>query len=147
MENVALGSQRVRPVQLDLLAGDPTTLIQRICRQVGVDPNQVLFVWGSTPCETNSPLDATNSTVRAGASEPHNFRDHSHPERPPRSEDLSDPKTATAIQHDEFLPRLQLMLAADRLRDLHYNFMFENPAGSLQRRPFMQISAWPRMIH
>ena len=59
---------------------------------------------------------------------------------------MADEKAAKAVRHDLFLPRLQLMLAADRLRGLSYNFMFENPRGNLQCRPYMQIAAWPKIV-
>ena len=51
-----------------------------------------------------------------------------------------------AIEHDRFLPALMQMVTADRLRGLHYNFMFENPKASLRHRPYMHLSAWPRVL-
>ena len=38
------------------------------------------------------------------------------------------------------------MVTADRLRGLHYNFMFKNPKASLRHRPYMHLSAWPRVL-
>ena len=38
------------------------------------------------------------------------------------------------------------MVTADHLRGLHYNFMFENPKAPLRQRPYMQLSAWPRVL-
>ena len=65
------------------------------------------------------------------------FRNHSDPEQPPKSWDLADPKVRTAVEHDRFLPALMQMVTADRLRGLHYNFMFENPKASLRQRPYV----------
>ena len=134
------GAQREIAVQADLLQGDPTSLIQRICAAVGVDPTNVLLVWASTPCETFSKADPSNITRG------NHHRNHGNPERPPKSGDLSDLKVLKAVEHDRFLPRLQMMLAADRQRGLDYNFVFENPRASLRCRPYMQIAAWPRVV-
>jgi len=131
---------QVIPVNADLLMGDPTTMVQRICRTIGMDPAQVLLVWASTPCETFSRADASNITRG------HHHRDHSNPERPPKSDDCRDLKVLKAMEHDYFLPRLQMMVAADRQRGLSYNFLFENPRASLRCRPYMQICAWPRIV-
>ena len=131
---------RVRPVQADLLQGDPTTLVARVCASVGIDPAHVLLVWASTPCETFSRADASN------ISRGFHHRDHQDPERPPKSDDLTDLKVLKAVEHDRFLPRLQMMVAADRQRGLSYNFMFENPRASLRCRPYMQLCAWPRVV-
>ena len=127
-------------VQADLLQGDPTTLIQRICAAVDLDPTNVLLVWASTPCETFSKADPSNITRN------NHHRDHGNPERPPKSGDLSDLKVLKAVEHDRFLPRLQMMVAADRQRGLDYNFVFENPRASLRCRPYMQMAAWPRVV-
>ena len=127
-------------VNADLLQGDPTTLLQRICRALQFRPEDVLLVWASTPCETFSRADPSN------ISRGNHYRDHTHPERPPKSDDLGDPKTLKAVEHDRFLPRLQSMVAADRQRGLDYNFAFENPRASLRCRPYMQICAWPRVV-
>ena len=105
-----------------------------------MDPAQVLLVWASTPCETFSRADASNITRG------HHHRDHSNPERPPKSDDCRDLKVLKAMEHDYFLPRLQMMVAADRQRGLSYNFLFENPRASLRCRPYMQICAWPRIV-
>ena len=129
-----------RPVQSDLLQGDPTTLVQRICKALNVCPTQVLLVWASTPCETFSRADPSNITRG------NHYRDHSNSEKPPKSNDLSDLKVLKAVEHDRFLPRLQRMVAADRQRGLQYNFVFENPRASLRCRPYMQLCAWPKVV-
>ena len=130
----------VLPVQADLLQGDPSTLVQRVCEALNLDPRQVLLVWASTPCETFSRADPSNITRG------HHYRDHSDPEKPPKSDDLSDLKVLKAVEHDQFLPRLQQMVAADRQRGLQYNFVFENPRASLRCRPYMQLCAWPKVV-
>ena len=127
-------------VHSDILDNDPSTLLLRICHAAGVNPKRVLFVWGSPPCTTMSRADPSNTT------RDNHYRDHSNPERPPKSWDILDPKVRTAVEHDRFLPTLIQMVTADRQRDLNYNFMFENPQASLRRRPYMQISAWPRVL-
>ena len=128
------------PVQSDILQGDPTTLVLRICTALKLDPTHVLLVWASTPCETFSRADPSNITRG------HHYRNHSNPEKPPKSDDLSDLKVQKAVDHDHFLPRLQQMVAADRQRGLQYNFVFENPRASLRCRPYMQMCAWPKVV-
>ena len=88
-----------------------------------------------------SRADASN------ISRDNHFQNHSEPERPPKSWNIEDPKVRTAIEHDRFLPALMQMVTADRLRGLHYNFMFENPKASLRQRPYMQLSVWPRVLY
>ena len=112
-------------VHSDILDNDPCSLLLRICAAANVNPKRVLFVWGSPPCTTMSRADASN------ISRDNYFRNHSDPERPPKSWDLADPKVCTAIEHERFLTALMQMVTADCLRGLHYNFMFETPKGLL----------------
>ena len=109
-------------IHSDILDNDPCSLRLRICKAAKMDPKRVLFVWGSPPCTTMSRADASN------ISRDNHFRDNSNPEMPPKSWDISDPKVRTAVEHDRFLPALMQMVTADRLRGLHYSFMFENLA-------------------
>ena len=84
-----------------------------------------------TLCNNGARLPTTMSRADASnISRNNNFRNHSDPERPPKSWDREDPKVCTTIEHDRFLPALMQMVTADRLRGLHYNFMFENPKAS-----------------
>ena len=142
--NTPLEPTSVTLVHSDILDNDPCSLLLRICnyKAAKIDPKRVLFVWGSPPCTTMSRADASN------ISRDNHFRDHSNAERPPKSWDISDPKVRTAVEHDpiRFLPALMQMVTADRLRGLHYNFMFENPKASLRHRPYMHLSAWPRVL-
>ena len=65
---------------------DPCSLLLRICAAANIDPKRVLFVWESPPCTTMSRADASN------ISRDNHFRNHSDPERPPKSWNLADPK-------------------------------------------------------
>lgn len=134
-----LREQVMRPVVMDILTVDPTRLLQHICEAAGVQPEEVLLVWASTPCETLSAADPSNS------SRGNEHRDHQDPERPAKR-DRTDGKAAKAELHDRFLPALMTMAACDRVRGLHYNFLFENPRASLRRRPYMHLSVWPRVL-
>ena len=134
-----LREQVMRPVVMDILTVDPTRLLQHICEAAGVQPEEVLLVWASTPCETLSAADPSNS------SRGNEHRDHQDPERPAK-QDRTDGKAAKAELHDRFLPALMTMAACDRVRGLHYNFLFENPRASLRRRPYMHLSVWPRVL-
>ena len=98
----------------DILDNDPCSLLLHICKAAKIDPKRVLFVWGSPPCTTMSRADASN------ISRDNHFRDHSNPDRPPKSWDISDPKVPTAVEHNRFLPALMQMATADRLRGQPY---------------------------
>ena len=138
-----LREQVMRPVVMDILTVDPTRLLQHICKAAGVQPEEVLLVWASTPCETLSAADPSNS------SRGNEHRDHPDPESlRPAKRDRTDGKAAKAELHGRFLPALMVMAACDRVRGLQYNFLFENPRASLRPRPYMHISTsvWPRVL-
>jgi len=130
-------------IKADLLEWNPATIVQDICGKVGIAPEKVKFVWASPPCRTMS-----NAAYNVGRGEGHgyNFRDFSDPERGPCCSRKECKYRMLAVEHDRFLPMLQLMFQADRRRGLQYDFAVENPRACMRLRPYAQLHQWPDMV-
>jgi hypothetical protein len=135
---------RVIPIEADIhkLAMQPgVSVVQQICDQAGIQMADVLLVWASTPCETYTTLDYTNS------SRGNHYRDHGSATKEPRSvesciteDDFM--RRRKAIQHDQLTEGVVRSFREDNLRHRNYSFCLENPAGMLAERPFMTVSDW-----
>ena len=104
-----------------------------VCRKLHIDPNDVLLVWASPPCDTYSKLGPVNE------GRGHHTRDFSDPSWPPRNDDSKHAKRAAAA--DKMTENLthSLMHAAD---EYDIRFAVENPTNGVVRRPFMQSPEW-----
>ena len=103
----------------------------------------MIMLWASPPCDTFSPAVASN--IGRGPGHGFNTRDFADPERGPCCADPTCKYAAQARLHDEFLPFLQKVVATRRSCDGEWDFVFENPRGSLRHRPYMQFSEWPEV--
>jgi hypothetical protein len=135
---------RVIPIEADihkLAMRLDESVVQQICVLAGIQMADILLVWASTPCETYTSLDYTNS------SRGNYYRDHNSATREPRSlescvteEDFE--KRRKAIQHDQLTEGVVRSFRTDNHRHRNYAFCLENPAGMLAERPFMTVSGW-----
>ena len=84
-------------IQADLLKWDPQLIVQKVCAEVGVQPENVRFVWASPPCRTMS-----NAAYNTGRGEGHgyNFRDFTDPERGPCCSRKDCKYRQMAVEHD-----------------------------------------------
>ena len=143
-------SREMVALQQDILQlvmqSEKGTVIQQVCDKLGIDINEVLFVWASPPCETYTRLDVTN------ASRGNEHRDHSGLEKEPRSieschSEADFEKRKKAIDHDRMLCGLIAGFIKDNRLSHCYSFAVENPQGMLAERPFMQTDEWCRLVH
>jgi hypothetical protein len=130
-------------VRADVLKFTPEQLISEVCEAASKDTANVILLWASAPCDTFSPAVASN--VGRGPGHGFNSRDFSDPERGPCCDSKTCKYAQQARLHDKFLPLLQDAVAHARCMGLDFHFVFENPRGSLRRRPYMQLQRWPEV--
>ena len=138
--------------EIDLLREDPEGLIQRICRSIGRDQSEVLLLWGSIPCRTFSEAPYNSGRYSPHNDHGQNFRDYTHPERPPCCDKSDCPYRQLAVDHDRFIPAIQTAIRSsfDELQSVRkgtpFFYMFENPRASLRKRPYVAPQYWPGEI-
>ena len=114
-------------------------IITEVCAKEGIskaDIKAVLYMC-SLPCETFSHGDASNM------SRDHHDRDHSQPEKPPRSlegctTEAAKLKREKAIQHDNMAKNVLASFFRDRRNGFMYDLVIENPVGAMRSRPYMR---------
>jgi len=126
-------------VQMDLTPTkqEQETLLQRICKIAGLECKDVRAMLASPPCETFSTADASN------ISRDHFHRDHSNPDKPPRTMESCRNRQAVlkrerAIAHDLLVKQIVRSFVRDSSGGAKYDLMMENPLGSLRQRPYMR---------
>ena len=129
---------------MDLSDSQVEDVIQTVCEAAGITKAQVAAVLASPPCETFSHADATN------ISRGFNFRQHDNPLKPPRKLTGQDSKQAiakreTAQNHDKMILKLTQELVRFH-REYGGEIVVENPVGSLDKRPFMQLANWLQTV-
>lgn len=123
---------------MDLVKATPEELeeeVKRVVRRrLGLPADyevqvQVVLVGMSPCCKTFSKADSSNQTRG------HHYRDHSHPDRPPK--DMKSAKGKEAHQADRMVRKgIQV---AEWFEERHGSrFYMENPVGSLRMRPYMR---------
>ena len=141
--NLAVRSEAIR-VLMDLADGRVKgRVIEEICNICGINKCELAAVLVSLPCETYNRADASN------ISRGNHYRDHQHPEKPPREATGADKqahaKQLKAKQHDAMIEALVIELTALR-REHGCEIVLENPVGSLKERPFMQSADWLQTV-
>ena len=134
-------------IQMDLTpkVGQYTSLLKRICRIAGVSTDCIRSVMSSPPCETLTLADASN------ISRDNFYRDHSIPDKPPRSaKSCTTPaawaKRRKAINHDNLVKQIVRSFIRDRKEGASYDMLMENPLGSLRQRPYMRGEAVEELL-
>jgi len=112
-------------------------LIQEIMKRAGYSMDRLRSVMSSPPCETYSLADASN--ISRGWF----YRDHSQPEKPPRSKEscvtaVHERMRQKAIDDDEMMRYLTESMLSDWEEGYVYDALIENPHASLRHRPFMR---------
>ena len=116
-------------VSMNLLHVDPLDLTADICRQAGIQPEDVAAKIGFVPCETYSIADLSNVTRG------HHYRDHTKAHKPPRRD--TGKKRDTALAHDTLVSNIPQAWACDAEQGSNAELLLENPVDNLQHRPFM----------
>jgi hypothetical protein len=137
----------VTTIQFDISSDWEGSLIARICKAVGIRPQQAVLVWSSPPYESYSQLQYTNFSTGNHCREVHD------PERPPRSlkscEKQADfAKRQLTYTHDDMISRVNNSHVQDHQRGLKYALAVEHPANSMRQhmyRPFMQQTDWTEL--
>ena len=115
---------KVQPVQLEEKAREIAS--RRCGRPVEIEVKMI----GLSPCcRTFSKTDSSNQ------SRGNNYRDHQHPDRPPK--DKTSAKGKLAVQADKMVEQ-GIGVARWFSRCRRTKFYMENPVGSLWRRPYMR---------
>ena len=128
---------------IDLSFFDEGCIVSGVPGVLGLSTGSIAYIWCSTPCRTFTPIDATNSTITKKRKVPCNFRDHSHPNRPPRkSLHRGDKFRALVVAHDKMIKSLVLSLLSCCIP-----WSIENPFGSLARRPYMSRAGSPTLVN
>jgi hypothetical protein len=128
---------------IDLSLFDEGCIVSGVLGVLGLSAGSIAYIWCSPPCRTFTPVDATNSTITKKRKVPCNFRDHSHPNRPPRkSLHRGDKFRALAVAHDKMVKSLILSLLSCCIP-----WSIENPFGSLARRPYMSRAGFPTLVN
>ena len=117
----------------DLISLEPWDLWQkvqevvwkRVGRRVAVE---VVLLAMSPCCRTFSKADSSN------VSRGHNYRNHDHPERPPK--DSTSKKGKEAAKADRMVKQAKKTANWFKAK-LGARFYMENPVGSLEKRPYM----------
>ena len=135
-EWVFSGSERVwvQNEVADLMTLDGPGLYARVkqdmSRRLGEEVEVVIALLGMSPCcRTFTKTDSSNQ------SRGHNYRDHTHPHRPPR--DRVSVKGKAAMEADRMV-RQGIGVASWLAKHKGVKFYMENPVGSLWRRPDMR---------
>ena len=135
-EWVFSGSERVwvQNEVADLMTLDGPGLYARVqqdmSRRLGEEVEVVIVLLGMSPCcRTFTKTDSSNQ------SRGHNYRDHTHPHRPPR--DRVSVKGRAAVEADRMV-RQGIRVASWMAKHKGVKFYMENPVGSLWRRPYMR---------
>ena len=116
-------------VPMNLLHVAPLDLTADICRQAGIQPEDVAAKIGFVPCETYSIADLSNVTRG------YHYRDHTKAHKPPRRD--AGRKRDTALAHDTLVSNILQAWACDAEQGSNAELLLENPVGNLQHRPFM----------
>jgi len=134
--------KRIKPgrvfIKADLTAVKGPSLVQAVCKEVGICPSRVVLVWASPPCRTFSHAPYNISPGHGPL-----FRKFDHEERPPCCESDDCEFAALSRLHDTILPRLQQSFAADRKQGYTYEFAVEQPRNCMLYRPYAQLHNWP----
>ena len=117
---------------MDLSLSQKGRMVFDVCKRLNIDPDTVLLVWASPPCDSYSKLGPVN------AGRGTHTRDYSDPTWPPRRDGSKQGQRAQNA--DRLTENLSHSLLAARKHGMH--FAQENPTGGLSRRPFMHNPDW-----
>ncbi|MBL4703531.1 MAG: DDE-type integrase/transposase/recombinase, partial [Flavobacteriales bacterium] len=120
---------------LDLAKPPAEKLIEQICDMVGVSINDVMLVWCSPPCTTNSRMNRVNSH-RTTEDNPCGcgYRDFNTDRHEPCCSNKSCKYSELAREHDNLISHIIKAVTSDRERGRHYEVAIENPLGTLRKR-------------
>ncbi len=144
------GMERIdMTINLDILQQEiKDDIVQAVSEIAGINPDRILIVHQSTPCQTFSIASHSNrgrDTKSITDGHGFNYR-RVDAERSPCCDITVDCKyAATARMHDEFVPALLQSYKKDKDRGLSYDCSIENVDGDLKFRPYMDPEKNPLM--
>ena len=112
-------------------------MMKHISNEFGLCLSNLVHVFMSTPCQTNSRADASNRNKMCG------YRDWHAQHCPPLKIGQGKGKTtpehhALAVTHDQLERKVILGMVAEA-REHRLSFSAENPAGAMARKKHMQV--------
>ena len=122
---------------MDLSCSQRGRMVYDVCKRMNIDPETVLMVWASPPCDSYSKLGPVNAE-RGTAT-----RDYSDPAWPPRKD--GSKQAQRARDADVLTENMTHSLLAARGHGIQ--FAAENPTGGMIRRPFMHNKEWLEHTH